>query len=115
MQIEKKLEQYLLGENHVGYSPNLMQFPPTPHASLDSHVRSSFHPYLTSSSFHAQGGNPNKSGTRNVFHENLLYAPKVIEDDEDVKRSIAEQIRSVTIYFVFLLLLKLKIDQRQIA
>ena len=60
-----------------------------------------FNPYSTNSSINLQAG-PNKSPIPNVFHENLLYCPKVFEDDDEVKRNITEQIKSVIFYIIFI-------------
>lgn len=68
--------------------------------NYNNNNNNNFNPYSTNGSLNFQNGYNHKNLTRNVFQENLLYIPKVFEDDEKVKRNITEQIKSVSFTFI---------------
>ena len=53
--------------------------------------------FPTNNSYNFNNINPNKSFQNNVFKENFLYTPKIIENDDDVKKNITEQIKNVNL------------------
>ncbi len=63
--------------------------------NIDYPLFSNSNPFYNSN----QNLNPYKNFLRNVYHENLLYTPKVIENDDEVKKNISEQIKSVIFVF----------------
>lgn len=67
--------------------------------SINNVENNNINPYSTNNSFNFQAGN--KSNIRNVFHENLLFTPKIIEDDHEVQRNISEQIKNVSFLICF--------------
>jgi len=97
---------FLVDESNLALKNNMVQFNPISHINYDNFssnnniIIKDFNPYSTNSSAISLAGNQSKNTTRNVFYENLLYNPKIIENDDEVKKNISEQIKSVCIQII---------------
>jgi len=74
---------------------NKVHFPSVPIVNPNNSINIDNSNILKTHNSFYNNANLQKNFTRNNFNENLFYTPRHVENDDEVKRNITEQIKSV--------------------